>query len=238
MKHNSVAELIYRTHTEAKDTMYLTIKREFETNQDKENAIKMSAYMRNQFPFYGLPAPKRKACYKEFLKAEKKKGSIDWEFLDQCFEDEYREFQYLVLDYLAVMEKYLTYQDVPRIRTYIQTKSWWDTIDFFDGIIGAIGLRDERIDTLMLKWSKDEDFWVRRIAIDHQIGRKDKTNTQLLEQILVNNFGSSEFFINKAIGWSLRDYSKVNPDWVSQFIQVHQDQMDKLSIREASKYLP
>lgn len=60
----------------------------------------------------------------------------------------------------------------------------------------------------MLEWSKDEDFWVRRIEIDHQLCRKEKTNTKLLEEILVNNFGSNEFFIKKAIGWSLRDYSK------------------------------
>ena len=57
------------------------------------------------------------------------------------------------------------------------------------------------------------------------------------EKILVNNFGSSEFFINKAIGWSLRDYSKTNQDWVRNFVETHKDKMDKLSIREASKYL-
>ena len=89
----------------------------------------------------------------------------------------------------------------------------------------------------MLKWSTDKDFWVRRIAIDHQICRKDKTNTELLEKILLNNFGSSAFFINKAIGWSLRDYSKTNPDWVRNFVETHKDKMNKLSIREASKYI-
>ena len=75
----------------------------------------------------------------------------------------------------------------------------------------------------MLEWSTDEDFWVRRIAIDHQLCRKERTNT--------------EFFINKAIGWSLRDYSKTNQDWVRNFVETHKDKMDKLSIREASKYL-
>ena len=57
------------------------------------------------------------------------------------------------------------------------------------------------------------------------------------QEELVNNFGSSEFFINKAIGWSLRDYSKTNQDWVRNFVETHKDKMDKLSIREASKYL-
>ena len=83
----------------------------------------------------------------------------------------------------------------------------------------------------MLEWSTDEDFWMRRIAIDHQLCRKERTNTELLEKILVNNFGSSEFFINKAMGWSRRDYSETN------FVETHTDKMDQLSIREASKYL-
>ena len=78
---------------------------------------------------------------------------------------------------------------------------------------------------------------MRRIAIDHQQCRKEQTNTDLLERILVNNFGSSEFFINKAIGWSLREYSKINPDWVRNFLELYKDKMDKLSVREASKYL-
>lgn len=89
----------------------------------------------------------------------------------------------------------------------------------------------------MLRWSKDQDFWLRRIAIDHQLGRKEKTNTKLLEKIIVNNFGSKEFFINKAIGWALRDYFKTNPKWVENFINTYQNQMNHLSIKKASKYL-
>lgn len=71
----------------------------------------------------------------------------------------------------------------------------------------------------MLELSKDEDFWVRRIEIDHPLCRKQKTNTKLLEAILVNNFGSNEFFINQAIGWSLRDYSKANSELVKEFVE-------------------
>lgn len=75
----------------------------------------------------------------------------------------------------------------------------------------------------MLKQSKDKDLWVKRIAIDHQLCRKEKTNTKLLEAILVNNFGSNEFFINKTIGWSLRDYSKANSELVKEFIEKHKE---------------
>ncbi len=216
---------------------YLQIKNLFEEHRNQEKALQMAKYMRNQFAFYGLQTPERKALYKDFLRNESKNKKIDWDFLDQCYKDEHREFQYLVTDYLITMASFLTYDDVPKIFNYIKMKQWWDTIDQFDRIIGNIGLSDHRIDALMLRWSKDKNFWVRRIAIDHQLTRKEKTNTELLEQILINNFGSDEFFINKAIGWSLRDYSKTNPNWVRSFLEKYQDKMHKLSIKEASKYL-
>ena len=216
---------------------YFDIKKRFEEKEDKENAAQMAKYMRNQFVFYGLSTPKRKAVYKDFLKEEKKSGQIDWAFLDRCYEDEHREFQYLVCDYLTVMDNFLAYDDIPRIKAYIKCKSWWDTTDSLDRVIGQIGLRDSRVDALMLEWSLDDDFWVRRVAIDHQLCRKEKMNTELLEKILVNNFGSDEFFINKAIGWSLRDYSKTNPEWVRAFVEKHADRMAKLSVKEAGKYI-
>lgn len=217
--------------------MYTEIKKAFEENSNEEKAMEMAAYMRNLFPFYGLPTPKRKAVYKDFLKTEKKEARVDWDLLDRCYEDDHREFQYLVIDYLTMMQRFLTYDDVAYIKKYAKTKQWWDTIDGFDRIIGDIAFTDDRIDSLMLAWSTDEDFWIRRIAIDHQLCRKNKTNTALLEQILINNFGSKEFFINKAIGWSLRDYSKTDPEWVRDFVETHKAKMDKLSIKEASKYL-
>ncbi len=216
---------------------YTEVRKRFEENADPENAVKMAKYMRNRFIFYGIPTPKRKKLYRDFLKEEKRNKIIDWGFLDQCYDDEHREFQYLVTDYLSELNSLLTYDDIPAIRKYIDRKQWWDTIDSLDQVIGKIGLRDERVDALMLEWSTDEDFWVRRIAIDHQLLRKDKTNTVLLEKIIVNNFGSDEFFINKAIGWSLRDYSKTDPEWVWDFIERYRNRMDKLSIREAGKYI-
>ena len=216
---------------------YLEIKKQFEQNEDKEKATAMAKYMRNLFEFYGIPTPRRKEIYKEFLKEEKKTKKVDWDFLDKCYEDKHREFQYLVSDYLIMMNKFLTYEDVPKIKKYIKQKQWWDTIDFLDRVIGEIGLRDNRVNEVMFTWSKDDDFWIRRVAIDHQLCRKEKTNTELLEKILVNNFGSDEFFINKAIGWALRDYSKTNPTWVKEFINKYKDKMNRLSIREGSKYI-
>lgn len=214
---------------------YTQIKEQFEKYKDKEKADKMAKYMKNKFEFYGIPTPLRKNIYKELLKKEKNIPTIDWQLLDQCFQDEHREFQYFVIDYLKIKNKFIAFEDVEKIKKYIQTKEWWDTIDGFDAIIGNI--LDPRLDDLMLQWSKDDDFWLRRIAIDHQLSRKDQTNEDLLKQIIINNLGSDEFFINKAIGWSLREYSKTNASWVENFIKEYDHQMSSLSIKEASKYL-
>ena len=216
---------------------YTDIRKRFEESADRENAVKMAKYMRNLFSFYGIPTPRRKKLYRDILKEEKKRKTVDWKFLNQCYMDEHREFQYLAADYLIALNDFLVYDDIPKIRKYVKEKQWWDTIDCLDRVIGDIGLRDKRVDELMLEWSTDGDFWVRRIAIDHQLLRKEKTNTALLEKIIVNNLGSDEFFINKAIGWSLRDYSKTDPEWVRAFLDKYGERMDKLSVREAGKYI-
>lgn len=218
-------------------TQFDEIKASFENHCNEENAKKMAAYMRNRFKFYGIATPQRRLAYKNILLCAKKPKCIDWKLLDICWEEEHREFQYFVLDYLDTMQKYLAFEDILKIEKYVRSKQWWDSIDGLDTIIGKIGLRDSKVNSLMLEWSHDADFWVRRTAIDHQLCRKDKTDTELLEKILVNNFGSDEFFINKAIGWSLRDYSKTNPEWVRAFIDRYKSRMSPLSIREASKYV-
>lgn len=216
---------------------YLEIKKVFESKEDKENAVAMSKYMRNMFAFYGLSTPKRKEVYNDFIKAEKKSKKIDWNFLDRCYEDTHREFQYLVSDYLLAMRQYVTFEDISKIQNYITQKSWWDTIDFLCKVIGDVELRDLRVKDLMLKWSNDENVWIKRSAIEHQLSLKDKTDYELLEKIIVNCFGIDEFFINKAIGWALREYSKTNPEWVRNFIDKYKDKMNNLSVKEASKYI-
>ena len=216
---------------------YLEIKKIFESREDKENAVAMSKYMRNMFDFYGLPTPKRKEVYNDFIKAEKKTKKIDWEFLDKCYEDNHREFQYFVYDYLLAMKQYVSYEDITKIKNYIITKSWWDTIDFLCKVIGDVELRDSRVKKLMLEWSKNDNIWIKRTAIEHQLNLKDKTDYVLLEKIIVNNFGTDEFFINKAIGWVLREYSKTDQNWVKNFINKYKNQMSDLSIKEASKYI-
>ncbi|PAY57238.1 DNA alkylation repair protein [Ligilactobacillus salivarius] len=197
------------------------LENEFEKHRNLDNASHMAKYMRNQFDFYGIKTPERRSIYKDIL--------------NECWNNDYREFQYFVCDYLKALQKFLVFDDIDKIRPFIKTKQWWDTIDSLDTVIGNIN--DLRVDDLMLEWSVSDDIWFRRIAINHQRGRKDKTDTVLLEKILINNLNNNEFFINKAIGWVLRDYSKTNTDWVKNFIAKYKPGLSTLSIREASKYL-
>lgn len=209
---------------------------EFKKLKNDKKAIEMSAYMKNQFAFLGISASPRKEIENKIFKSVAKEN-IDFKFTDKCYKNKYREFQYAAIDYLNFKKEYLNISHIEILKNYILTKSWWDTIDHLDKIVGDIALRDERVNEILLNWSLDKNIWIRRVAINHQILRKEKTNTELLEQIIINNFNQKEFFINKAIGWSLRDYSKTNPKWVRDFIKRHKNSMNNLSIREASKYI-
>ena len=206
-------------------------------HKNEEQAQKMSKYMLNKFEYIGIKTPERREIFKIFFKEYKNEEKIDWEFVNKCWENKYREFQYIAADYLKNMKDKLTIDDIPKFKRLILEKSWWDTIDNLDMTIGALALKDSNVNKILLEWSLDENIWLRRIAIDHQLLRKDKTNTELLSKILKNNLGQTEFFINKAIGWALRDYSKTNPEWVRNFIEENRENMAKLSIKEASKYL-
>jgi 3-methyladenine DNA glycosylase AlkD len=208
-----------------------------ESNGDPVKAIPMKAYMRDQFPFLGIPTSQRKKICAPFFKLMKRGAVTNWDFVFGCWRREQREFQYAAIDYLALMRQTLAPGDIPKLKALAVDKSWWDTIDGLDRIVGDIAFRYPEADGILLEWSQCDNFWLRRIAIDHQLTRKEKTNTALLEKIIVNNLGQQEFFINKAIGWSLREYSKTNPVWVRNFIANYRDRFAPLSIREASKYL-
>ena len=201
-----------------------------------DDAVAMKAYMKNKFEFLGVKTPARRKLAKAFFK-QQTDSVVDWNFINEAWNNLYRELQYAALDYLESRKKLLTPSDLPRLKKLAQTKSWWDTIDFLDRLVGSIIARFPETKEIILAWSRDEDIWLRRLAIDHQLLRKEETDTELLENILVNNLGQTEFFINKAIGWALRDYSKTNPDWVRDFIERYRAEMVALSIREGSKYL-
>ena len=210
---------------------------ELEATKDPQKAGPMAAYMRHQFSFLGVAAPERNALYKKYFPEAKKTKIIDWNFVDTCWEKESREYQYVAANYLKAMQSYLKDSDLSKLERLVVTKSWWDTVDILDRVVGSLVYNKPELEKIILQWSLSDNIWLRRVAIDHQLLRKEKTNVQLMEKILLHNLNQTEFFINKAIGWALRDYSKTNPAWVAFFIEKNKERMAELSIKEASKYL-
>ena len=210
---------------------------DFEENRNELLAESMSKYMQDKFRFLGVRGTTRTEIYKKYFPDARKTKIIDWDFVESCWNKEEREFQYVVVYYLKAMQKFLKREDISRLKYLIVTKSWWDTVDLLAKVIGSLVIRIEGYDQIMLEWSKDSNIWLRRVAILYQLSLKDKVDEIILDKILVNNLGDNEFFINKAVGWALRDYSKYNPEWVREFIKKNKDNMANLSIREASKYI-
>lgn len=231
----------------------INIIEEFRQHKNEENAEKQAAYLRHQFEFIGLKTPERRLLAKDFLKEKKGDKQIDWELVFEFWNLPEREFQYLALDYLHQMKKWLIFDDMKKIKKLTVSKSWWDTVDALDELVGHLLLTGrkqatendstayEQVKTLVKEWAQAENFWIRRIAIDCQLSFKNQTDLELLSYNIEKNLlGSSfadEFFITKAIGWALRDLAKTNSAWVIKFIEEHENKMAKLSIREASKHL-
>ena len=210
---------------------------DLEENRNELLAESMSKYMQDKFRFLGVRGATRTEIYKKYFPEARKSKVIDWDFIENCWNKEEREFQYIVVYYLKAMQKFLKREDISRLKYLIVTKSWWDTVDLLAKVVGSLVIRIEGYDQIMLEWSKDSNIWLKRVAILYQLSLKEKVDKQVLERILVNNLGDSEFFINKAIGWALRDYSKFNPEWVREFIEKNKTGIANLSLREASKYL-
>ena len=210
---------------------------DFEENRNEILAESMSKYMQDKFSFLGIRGATRTEIYKKYFPDARKTKTIDWYFVESCWNKEEREFQYVVVYYLKAMQKFLKREDISRLKYLIVTKSWWDTVDLLAKVVGSLVIRIEGYDQIMLEWSKDSNIWLKRVAILYQLSLKDKVDEIILDKILVNNLGDNEFFINKAVGWALRDYSKFNPEWVREFIKKNKDNMANLSIREASKYI-
>ena len=210
---------------------------DLEENRNELLAESMSKYMQDKFRFLGVRGATRTEIYKKYFPDVRKTKTIDWDFVESCWNKEEREFQYVVVYYLKAMQKFLKREDISRLKYLIVTKSWWDTVDLLAKVVGSLVIRIEGYDQIMLEWSKDSNIWLRRVAILYQLSLKDKVDEIILDKVLVNNLSDSEFFINKAVGWALRDYSKYNPEWVREFIKKNKDNMANLSIREASKYI-
>lgn len=199
-----------------------------------EKAAGMSAYLKDQFAFLGIQKPERETLTKDFLK-QKKKEPVDWEFIENCYARPEREFHYIAVDYILLIKDKLVPEDLNRLESLITRNSWWDTVDMFNIPIGRMYLKYPQITETLKGWMTSGNLWLRRMSIIFQLHLKKDTDTALLKEAIENNLASKEFFINKAIGWALREYSKTDSDWVRAFIASHE--LAALSVKEASKYI-
>jgi len=210
-----------------------------EQNANAENAEAMKAYMKNRFEFYGVKSPLRRELQKQFLAQSGLPAPFDSEVFLPLWKADQREFQMFGLDLLRKQAKKVKEADLELIEKLIIAKSWWDSVDgIASWVCGPYFQKfPERTRPVTDDWAVSENLWLRRTSIIFQLGYKEKTDSQILADHIMKNLGSKEFFINKAIGWSLREFGKTNPRFVREFVSEHESQMHTLSIREAIKNL-
>jgi 3-methyladenine DNA glycosylase AlkD len=210
----------------------------FTEHADPELAVPMAKYMRNQFKYLGIKTPLRNALFKEFLASYGLPAQNELPAIARhLWRLPQREYQYAALGFLEKMKKQVTPDTISLVEYLIVTKSWWDTVDDLAAhVVGGLFFRHPQArDPSITRWRHDEDIWLRRTTLIFQLRYKHDTDEALLFSLINDNLGSSEFFINKAIGWALREYSKSNPTAVVDF--VDKTPLAPLSRREALKWL-
>ena len=213
----------------------------YQAHANQANATQMKAYMKGQFDFIGIKAPTRKSLFRPLWKEHKALICDNWRHLvTALWQKNERDYQLLALDILIKCQKKMTNNDLIILEDLITTKSWWDTVDAIaSNPVGHL-LKDDKdfqLETIGRFMSSD-NMWLIRTALIHQLKYKESTDEALLFSLIMETIGSKEFFINKASGWALRQYSKFNSASVADFIDVHRSKLSSLTIREGSKYLP
>lgn len=216
-----------------------TLQHEFEANADAEVALQQKAYLRDQFSFYGLKTAVRRAIQKPFLVKEFLPDKLNLENLVRTLWNRpEREYHYFAQELVQKYAKQFEEKDIVLFVFMITHNSWWDTVDIIATkiikpyFIKFPGQRDPYIE----KWLFSGDMWLQRTCLLFQLLEKEQTNLHVLEHVISSLLGSQKFFVNKAIGWALRDYSRTNPQWVEDF--VSKTELHPLSEREALRLMP
>jgi 3-methyladenine DNA glycosylase AlkD len=207
------------------------------SHADPVRASSMKVYMKNLFPFCGINAPLRTeltgVIYKHFhIK------NLNRLWIEELWNENEREFQYVALDHLKKYCKNLNADDLPFIEKLIITKSWWDTVDGLAcNNIGYILKKNPGlINQYVPKWLASKNIWLNRTAILFQLKYKKETDFNLLCQCILTCISSKEFFLQKACGWALREYAKTDPVAVIQFVEANPE-LSGLTKREALKHI-
>jgi 3-methyladenine DNA glycosylase AlkD len=210
---------------------------------DPVRAIGMQAYMKSALPFRGVQKPERVRVLREVFASHPLQGEAVWSATvrELWHGAQFREERYAAID-LTGHRLYRAYQRpeaLPLYEELIVSGAWWDYVDEIAARrVGPI-LRaaPDRVAPVMRAWATNDDLWRRRTAILCQLGAHDAVDRDLLAACLEPNLADREFFIRKAIGWALRDYSWHNPDWVRSWVDRRADRLSPLSHREATKHL-
>jgi 3-methyladenine DNA glycosylase AlkD len=214
-----------------------TIKTLLEQHADPGQAGPMKKYMRDQFEYLGIKSPQVRTLFRQTIR---ELGLPAVEDLDEIVRDLWdlpqREYQYLAIGLMERLEKKLPSGAIKTLEYMITHKSWWDTVDNISHVVGVHFKRYPAVrERYLTKWRASKDFWLRRTVILFQLDYKEETDFELLQELIQENLGSNEFFINKAIGWSLRQYARIDPEAVKKFVKS--TPLHPLSKREAMKHL-
>lgn len=214
------------------------VKSYMEPHKNEENAIPMAKYMKNKFSFLGIKTPERRMLFRTLIKENELPPYEElYEIVWALFQLEEREYHYVAIELLGKYKKNLTVEDLPFCLKLIESHSWWDSVDAIAPTIVGDIVKSNRAEgeTVMLEWAKSSNMWTNRASILHQLKYKNATNEELLFATIDRHRASKEFFIQKAIGWVLREYAKTSPEVVRHFVES--TQLAALSKREALKHI-
>lgn len=216
--------------------LLLSIVELYKQNANAEKAPGAKAYMLNQFEFFGIPAPQRSALDKTILKQHLIEDIKELEVVvKELWMMTEREYQYFAVALFAYYKKLWKPSSIKLMEYCITHKSWWDSVDNIasEWTGPFFKLFPQQKEKITEKWNQSSNMWLQRSSIMFQKAYKKDTDTALLTRYILNCKDSKEFFIQKAIGWALREYSKTNPQWVTKFVK--QNKLAPLSTREAMK---
>nr|WP_322626257.1 DNA alkylation repair protein [uncultured Flavobacterium sp.] len=206
-------------------------------NASAANALPMAKYMKDLFPFFGIKSEARKTIYKETAALHKNEIKTDYrEIAKHLFELPEREYQYCAIDLLVKQwPKHFELKDIELIEYFLTTKSWWDSVDPLAKYIlgGYLKQFPDETESVIERFAGSDNMWLNRSAIIYQLGYKKDTDVARLFSVCEHFNTSREFFIQKAIGWALREYAKTSPEAVKEFV-THTN-LKPLSVREALK---
>lgn len=214
------------------------IKRRFAEAGDPATSEGQMAYMRNQFPFYGLKAPVWVGLFREFAKEH---GYPDYggpleNIVRQAYAEEYRELHYVALQIIEKTQKKSGADLIELLEELILQNSWWDTVDWLAKLASIHFERfPDQIGPITERWMASEKMWLQRVAIIHQLRYKEKTDTKRMFRYILQVSDSKEFFLQKAAGWALRQHAKTDPEIILAFIE--KEHLPALTKREARKQL-